>query len=209
MGFCLLTAALLLLTGCQSRKTFLNQNDELRAERQRLTQRVEELEQQLTLRESELAALKTAERASPIPGVEPARIVGIILGSYSGGIDTTRDGKPDQMRVYLRPVDRDGRFMAAAGSARLRLIHTPADGQPTTLLDKTWDPAGFRGTYRSGFTGTHYTLAALLEDILPDPIPQQITLQVDFTEASGQTYTAQRPIDLRIAIQPAADTPAE
>lgn len=202
-------SVLLSLTGCQSRRTFLNQNDELRAERQRLTQRVEELEQQLTLRESELGALKTAERASPIPGVEPARIVGIILGAYSGGIDTTADGKPDQLRVYLRPVDRDGRFMAAAGSARLRLIHTPADSQPTTLLDKQWDPAGFRDTYRSGFTGTHYTLAALLEGVLPDPTPQQVTLQVDFTEAGGQTYTAQRPIDLRIAIPSAANTPAD
>ena len=199
VGFCLLLLTALLLTGCASPRELSRQNDALRRQNLQLNQQLELMQASLALRESELEAMQQQVNGEPLADIDPPRIAGIVVGRYSGGIDLTADGRPDELRLYLRPVDQQGRFMSAAGSARVRLIHTPPDADPVTLVDAAYDPPAFDASYRTGFTGTHYTLTAKL----PDDLPAEALLQVTFNEAGrGLTFTAQRVLSLQNAVRP-------
>lgn len=188
-------ATLLLLPACGSQVSFRNENDKLRKERLTLKQEIDGLQEQLALREGELLAMRRQmdEAAGPIDGVEPPRLAGIVLGMYSGPIDLDGDKKYDALRVYVRPIDQDSRQITAAGSARVRLLVVPAEGEPRAVLDQAYDPDAFHTAYRSGVTGTHYTLGA----DLPDDPPAQATLHVTFTDAkTGRSYSAEKKLTL-------------
>lgn len=197
MGFCLplLILACLSLTGCGQQKSFANENDKLRAERLTLQQQIDELQNKLALREGELQATRRQleDPLPPVQGVDPPRLAGIVLGMYSGPIDLDGDAVYDALRVYVRPVDQHSRQVTAEGKARVRLIATPAGGDPSTLLDVVYEPSVFHAAYRSGVTGTHYTLKA---DLPADP-PTQATLHVSLTDAAtGRVFTAQKQVTL-------------
>jgi hypothetical protein len=196
VGFCLLlVAACAAFAACSSQRDFTNENDKLRAERLSLQEQIDELQNKLELREGELRA--TRERLNdplpPVGDVEPPRLAGIVLGLYSGPIDLDGDAKYDALRVYVRPVDQHSRQMTAKGTARVRLIATPADGEPQTILDQTYDPEAFHSAYRSGVTGTHYTL----KSELPADPPAKATLHVSLTDAeTGLVFKAQKEVAL-------------
>lgn len=196
MGFCLLLLLLcVLLAACANQQSFENENDKLRAERLSLQQQIDELQNKLALREGELEATRgqLEDPLPPVEGVDPPRLAGIVLGLYSGPIDMDGDAKYDGLRVYVRPVDQHSRQITATGTARVRLIVTPAEGEPTTLLDETYEPDAFHAAYRSGVTGTHYTLKA----DFPDDPPTNATLHVSLTDAiTGKVFKAQKEVML-------------
>ncbi|MFI4862269.1 MAG: hypothetical protein ACIAXF_16515 [Phycisphaerales bacterium JB063] len=192
---CLLGLAV--LPGCGATPNKLSsQNDELRRSNMELERAVDELSEQLAMRERELAAMRAADGQSPVDGVEAPRLAGIELDRLTGVLpsaDDTTGGR--ELRVYLRPVDQDGRLITVAGSARLRLVYTPAEGDPVTLVDQRYDTDQFHAAYRDGITGTHYTLEANLS---AESIEQgAATLHVALTDAAtGRVYTAQRVVAL-------------
>ena len=196
VGFCLLLFVFCAaITACGQQKSFENENDKLRAERLSLQQQIDELQKKLVLREDELRATREQmdDPLPPVEGVEPPRLAGVVLGLYSGPIDTDGDAVLDGLRVYVRPVDQHLRQMTAEGTARVRLITTPAEGEPVTILDQTYDPDTFHAAYRSGVTGTHYTLKA----DLPDERPANATLHVSLTDAvTGKVFKAQKEVTL-------------
>ena len=195
MGFCLLLISAIFLAACGSQRSFNNENDKLRAERQSLQQQIDDLQAKLALREGELQATRQQidSPIKPIEGVEPPRLAGIVLGLYSGPIDLDGDKQYDALRVYVRPVDQHSRQITAEGTARVRLIATPAEGEPVTLLDQVYAPEQFHAAYRSGVTGTHYTLKA----DLPDNPPANATLHVTLTDAeTGLAFKAQKELVL-------------
>ena len=195
VGFCLLWFVVSVsLTACGP-KNYTNENDKLRAERMTLQQQIDELQSKLALREGELRATREqlGDPLPPVEGIEPPRLAGIVLGLYSGPIDQDGDSKYDALRVYVRPVDQHSRQITAKGTARVRLISTPADGEPVTILDQSHAPDAFHAAYRSGVTGTHYTLKAEL----PDDRPTSATLHVSLTDAAtGRVFKAQKQITL-------------
>lgn len=178
------------------------QNDGLRQSNFDLERAVHELNDKLLLREQELAALRRQGGAEPIDGVDTPRLAGIELDRLTGvlpaappeaGGAASAENARRELRVYLRPIDQDGRVMTAAGTARVRLIHTPADGEPRTLLDRQYDADAFHASYRDGVTGTHYTLRATLAS----EVPEIVNLHVTFTDAAtGRTYTTERVVSL-------------
>jgi hypothetical protein len=196
VGFCLLLIFFCsTLTACANQKSFENENDKLRAERMSLQQQIDALQNKLALREGELQATREQlkDPLPPVEGVDPPRLAGIVLGLYSGPIDMDGDAKYDALRVYVRPVDQHSRQMTATGSARVRLIVTPAEGEPMTILDQTYDPEAFHTAYRSGVTGTHYTLKA----DFPDNPPANATLHVSLTDATtGKVFKAKKDVVL-------------
>ena len=188
-------SAALLLPGCSKPRNFKNQNDDLRAQRMTLKQEIGTLQEQLALREEEIRAMREQidMGAKPIEGVDPPRLAGVVLGVYSGPIDLDGDAKYDALRVYLRPVDQHSRQITAAGTARLRLIVVPAEGEAKTLLDQRYDADTFHKAYRDGVTGTHYTLKA----DLPADLPTAATLYVSLTDAvSGKVFKTQKEVEL-------------
>lgn len=194
VGFCLLLVGLLCLPGCGGR-SYENENDKLRAQRAELQAQISELQSRVALREGELRAIREQvdEGGQPIDGVEPPRLAGLVLGMYSGPIDSDGDGRYDALRVYARPVDQHGRQVTAEGSCRVRLLSIPAEGEPITLLDVRFTAEEFHDAYRSGITGTHYTL----KSNLPAGLPTQAKLYVTLTDAAtGRSYAAEKDIEL-------------
>ncbi len=176
-------------------KNFENENDRLRAEVLEMQRQVRQLEEQLTLRAGELRALRqqAEEGTRPIEDATPPALAAIRLDRYTGTVDTDRDGTDDTLRVYVRPVDGNGRFLVVAGRVSVQLI-AAREGRPArTVAEKTFTPAEFDAAYRSGFAGTHYTLELPLPSPLPEDAAGPATVYVTFTEATtGASFTEQR-----------------
>lgn len=182
------------LTGC--RKSFKNVNDDLRAERLELQRKVAELEGQLELRTAELEAQrqKNEGEATPLPGVEPLHPVKLKMDRYSAALDTDGDGSDDTVRVYVQPLDAKGRFLPVPAKATVQLVRIEKGQDPQTLVEKTFEPDEFDAAYRSGFTGTHYTLELPLPADLPGNV-KEATVKVTLTEGvTGVELTEQQVV---------------
>jgi hypothetical protein len=193
VGVC---ASVVFLSGCGARN-FENINDELRAERMQLQREVNRLQQQLQLREDELRAARAQMDQSPaIEGAEAPRLSRITADRLSGAIDRNGDGSDDAVRLYLRTLDGRGRFMPTSGRAIVQIVAIRPGEAPRVLAEQTFDPATFDAAYRSGFTGTHYSLEVPLPDDLPSG-RHEATARVTFTEgATGVEHDTQRPISI-------------
>jgi len=189
----LLLLSVCVLPACASRGSAERENTRLRTEGLNRERYVDQLETALALREGELLALREQMETSaqPTEGVDPPRVAGIVLGRYTGAMDSDGDGRYDALRAYVRPVDQSSRQIPAEGTARMRLIATPPDGDPRTLVDVTYSLEEFRASYRDGLTGSHYTLSA----DLPRDVPTTATLHITLTDAAtGRRYVAQKPV---------------
>ncbi|MCC5827862.1 MAG: hypothetical protein JJU36_00315 [Phycisphaeraceae bacterium] len=173
-------------------------NERLSTENQDLVEAIRELEARL---------------ADPpaLPEVEPQRLPRLTrlgIGRYSGAIDTTRDGRDDTLRLYLETRDQDGRFLVVAAVARISAVMVPMaadedEPSPIALGSRSFSAEEFARAYRSGLTGTHYTLEMPIDHerikhIPAEHRPELITLQVELTEAAtGQRLTRQMPVRVR------------
>jgi len=160
----LFLAAACLLPACsRGPRNFTNENDRLRAQNLELERSVAQLEDALARREGELDALRQQqEDARPLPGVTPPTLAQLKLDRYSGPVDTDEDGVDDLVRVYVKPLDQDGRVIPVVGVATLTLVAITDDAEPVQLAQQRFDADAVRGAYRSGLAGTHYTLELAL-----------------------------------------------
>lgn len=200
-----LAAASIWLTGCSPRP-FETEGDTLRA-------RVLDLETQvrhLQGREAELQAeLRRARRweqrreemdEQAIAEFVP-HVVGLTLGRLSHARDTTGDGRPDALLLYVHPVDSRGRFTQMVGQLLINAVIVPEEAEAITAVRTRVGPGDLRDSYRSGITGTHYAVQVPLE--LSDDIEtswlldQQAVVRVSYIDGlTGDQHTAQRAIDL-------------
>jgi len=174
--------------GCTARvggdgRSLAQHNDELRRDNLELRQQIESTQQQLALLENELRVYRDgAATGQAIPGAAAPIFSGIELGRYSGPVDNDGDGVDDELRLYVKPTDQRGRTLITPGRAVVRLIQTDSE-PPKVWAEQTWAPAQWDGTYRSGFTGDHYSLA------LPLPAgyaaaSDTLTVMIEITEAT-------------------------
>lgn len=194
---------LVVLAGCQiGPRNFENENDRLRAQNLALRQEVEALEDRLELRLGELETLRQQVNPATQPGADVPQGESPVLSRLefdrlSGPVDEDGDEADDLIRVYLEPQDQRGRLLPVAGRAVVRAVTIPAEGEPTLLAERVYEPEAFESAWRSGITGRHYTL----ELPLPEPLPEHagdVTVKVTFTQANtGHQLTAQQPMTLR------------
>lgn len=196
VGFYLMMTAIAaaLCSACSTPKPGnANRVDAIPAERQSLDQQIDTFQGKLVQRQGELQPVRE-ELDDPLPAVptgEPSRLAGIVLGLYSGPIDLDGDATFDALRVYVRPIDQRSRQIAATGTARVRLIASSIDGEPTIILDQTYSPDTFQAGFRSDIAGTHYALKA----DLPKDLPATATMQVTLIDATtGKVYRSQKQI---------------
>ncbi len=194
----LVMAGGLCLGGCTARvggdgRSLAQHNDELRRDNLELRQQIETIREQLALLESELRAVRDESSAqNAIPGVVTPVFAGVELGRYSGPVDTDGDGLDDELRLYVKPTDQQGRTLVVPGRATVRLLRIEGES-PEVLAAQSWEPADWDGAYRSGFTGDHYSLAMPLPaDQLADL--DTLTVTVDITEATRGTVRGARAI---------------
>ena len=172
------------LAGCSAPARVGRENDRLRHDNLELRRQVEQLEDAIKLRLAQIDGLEQrAGKSARVDGAELVQLTALRFGRYSGALDTDHNGTDDVLRVYLQPVDQHGRFMLAAGRAQLQAVSIVPDQEPRLILEHAGDAAEFDRAYRSGLTGTHYTL----ERPLPAPLPADVTgltVVVAFTDAA-------------------------
>lgn len=183
------------------------QLDDLREKNFQLQAEVDKLEKNLAARVAEIDELKARNLPLPksVEGVRPddlPRFASITFGRYSGPIDTHNDGKDDTVRLYCDTLDQKGRLIPVAGSALLEATYLPVSpdadikAKPVTLARRAYTPTEFSDAYRSGMTGSHYTLELTLPTEMPEAATK-LTVSVAITDAStGKTTTAS--IDMNV-----------
>ena len=193
---------ILWLAGCSGPRNFLNENDALRRENLELKATVDSLNQKLESRLQQIAALETAStRPRPaLPGVEPGDIpvaVSLRFGMYTGPVDTNSDGNDDLLRLYFQPLDQKRRFIPVAASVQVQVLAITPGQEPRVLADQFFSTADLDRTYRTGVTGTHYTVEIPLPDDLPADV-HEVTVKMQLTDAStGIALTLQSGFPLK------------
>ncbi len=192
------------LTGCTnvSANRVSSENDRLRAENLELKRNVETLQQRVKARVAELDAQRAAS-GSPgssdpaLTGADVPQAASLHFGRYSAAVDGDQDGQRELLRLYLMPRDQFGRFLPTAGALQAQAVWVQPGTQPVVLGETSLTPAQWDQAYRTGITGTHYTV----ELPLPAPLPAQAdsaTVKVALTDAAtGRTLTAEMTATLR------------
>ncbi len=191
----LLTA--LCLTGCGP-KNFVNENDKLREENLKLKQQVGDLNGQMELRLGEIKALRAASAGQrAIKDADPPVLAKIDFDRYTSAVDTDNDGRDDMLRIYLTPLDHQGRLLPVAGRLKLQAVAIQDDAPPALIASRTYEPDEFDKAYRANFTGYHYTLELKLPESL-DPAITSVTVKATLTEAiTGVVLSHEKIISIK------------
>lgn len=199
-------AALLALTvlgtaGCRlggSGKSFVNENDTLRAENLELSRAIDAFEDRVQLLDAELSQLRRDRQGdAPLPGAIPPVLAALKFARYTGPIDTNGDGADDRVMLYLQPVDQLGRTRIVAARLNVQAVSLRADMPPQVLADRTYEPPEFDQRWRTGLTGDHYSVEVDLPADLAGDV-KSLTVQLTLTEAgTGVVVEAQESFVLR------------
>lgn len=165
-----------------------------------LRRKVETLQRDIDLRLAEIKRLESQATARPaIEGAKIPQVVVLRFDRYTGGADTDNDGGDDTLRVYIKPMDQRGRFIVVAGSATLQAVAITPGQPPVLVVEKTLSPAEWDAAYRTGMTGTHYSIEAALPRPLPEGVTE-LTVKVTLTDAAGgATISQEQAVKLRRA----------
>lgn len=199
-------AALLALTvlgtaGCRlggSGKSFVNENDTLRAENLELSRAIDAFQDRVQLLDAELSELRRDRQGdAPLPGAIPPVLAALKFARYTGPIDTNGDGADDRVMLYIQPVDQLGRTRIVAARLNVQAVSLRADMPPQVLADRTYEPPEFDERWRTGLTGDHYSVEVDLPADLADDV-KSLTVQLTLTEAgTGVVVEAQESFVLR------------
>ncbi|MGE0479905.1 MAG: hypothetical protein AB7Q17_05470 [Phycisphaerae bacterium] len=197
----LLSAAL--LPACVPQRTA----DDWRYQAQRL-------EETLAQRDRELAAARAAnaelnERIAAAQGFDPSQLKVLIypesisIESLSGGYDD--DGLPgdDGVVVYVKPLDREGDALKAAGDIRVQVFDLGAVGDERDLGEWTFTAEQARELWYGSWMTYHYALKCPWKD--GRPYNTELTVRVTFTNrVPVRVMTAQQVV--RVQPPPAVGT---
>jgi len=186
-----------LLTGCVGQQRIEQENERLR-------ERVMELEDQLQDETRQSAALRARLQRTnaDAPADEQAVqantpfVAEITIDRWSHARDTDDDGLPDELLVYLEPVDGWGRFTQIVGTLSVHAAVLPATVDAQTIGRVQLDPASLRRAYRSSFTGTHYTVTVPISAAEGVEATECIVYAEFVDGHTGARYLAERRSDL-------------
>jgi hypothetical protein len=152
-----LLVAAMVIGGC--RRDFTTEADALRERVMLLEREVAQLERENAELRAELRQMARREqRVDEDVLTATPRVTSINIGRLSHARDTLGDGVPDILRLYINPLDGRGRFVALTGPLRVHAAILPERTEAITLGRIELDPEAVRDRYRSGITGTHYTI---------------------------------------------------
>lgn len=206
MSAALATAGFVLLTttGCINGRLGGSQPpdlviDELRTDNIALKAQLVTLQKNIDARLAEIDTLQQqVAGAQPLAGVDAPRVVKLEFGRYSSAVDRDGDKRDDIIRLYLKTMDQHGRFMPASGKATVQAVLLRPNKEPLTVMTVEVDPQAWDKSYRTGMTGTHFSLelpmsgtdSAALNTLKKGV--HDITVMVSFTDAAtGATLNLQ------------------
>ena len=126
------------------------------------------------------------------------------LGRYTGRVDEDDDGRDDALVAYVRTLDQKGRFLPVAAEATLAaaVIDVESETAPTcgSSSGGASTPRPSTDAFRTGLTGTHYTLRLPLAR--RGELPAEVTLRV-----GSPPSTQPSPTRLRVHRWPVPEGP--
>ncbi len=161
---------------------------------------LEEKDEQIRLqtrRIQDLVALPKGKRLEALPQVDR-----IELATLSGGADEDRDGIDEKLILYLRPIDRDGDAIKAAGAVSVVLfdLHGAPDAQKVGAVELGLDE--LRAVWY-GRLSSHYTIKVPWAGGIKRAPHKTITALVTFMDyVTGRTFNIQKAFQVRGAASP-------
>lgn len=188
MKWILLASICLVHCGCHARALGPNPNDALRSEIQELQDRNQAMRLANEQLQAQLTAGATTEGSSSTPPSaelreatpRPAEILIEKLSRAERGEGGA--GALPQLRLFLQVVDGHGRATQLTGSISVVASLEPEGGKKVLLSSHSWSPMQVSNLYRSGMTGSHYTVVVPLQ--VPAE-PQDVPVQVLVTYMDG------------------------
>ena len=183
------------LTACTAGpRNFANDNDRLREENLRLQRRVLSLDSQLQNAQQQIGHLQRHADRTPrtTPDGQPVdapRLTSLKFDRLSGILDTDSDGTADHARLYVRTLDQHGRFIPVAARASAQVVSINPGHPPTVLGETALTAQEMDAAYRSGITGTHYTITLPIDNKRPVE-HEDVTAKVVLTDLQHGTETA-------------------
>ncbi len=174
---------------------FTTPDDDLLRRNQALVDRVRDLEQRIDEQVLRSEALEK-QIAAGDAAAQPPKLAAVKLGRYTGSLDLDGDGRDDVIRIYLRTLDEQGRFLPVKATAVVKAVQIAADADPATIVERHYDHEAFDQAYRTGLTGTHYTLELKLPDETAD-VPQAEVAVFVTDQTSGNTFSQTKMLAIR------------
>ena len=194
-AFCVL---IFFVAGCQKADegaSLAVQIDELTLERSQLQEQIEQSQrenEQLKEQLQTLSGLPAGVRLENMYSLERVK-----LGRLSGFFDKDKDGKREELIVYVTPVDGEGDGIKATGSMNVQLwnLNKPED---QALLGE-WDvpPGELKKVWFKTILAVNYRLTFDISDKV-ESFNEPLTAKVTFTDyLSGKVFKDQRVIKPR------------
>jgi hypothetical protein len=195
-------AALLVASFCGCRSC-----EFVEAELRHQTNRVEELESQLEIKDAEISRLNTVvsqlhgrltQERPPLPpearerGAAMARMS---IGAATGGRDPDRDGDDDLLQCVVTPVDVEGDSLKCSGTVQITVDEQLPTGERRPVGSWKFDPAVLAKRWRSTFVGQGYQFDLAWQT---PPTQESLHIHVRFTTLDGRQFAAER--DVRVAL---------
>lgn len=127
----------------------------------------------------------------------------------TGGFD--EDGQPgdDGVVAYVRPLDRDGHVVKAAGSLRMQVFDLASPPERSLVASAELDAEHARKAWYGRLWTNHFTIRCPWQP--PErkpPAHRELTVKVEFTDLlTGETLSAQQVVQIKLpgeaATQPA------
>lgn len=115
---------------------------------------------------------------------------------YTGLYDKDKDGLPEQLIVYVQPLDRQQDVVKAPGSMSVQVWDLAAEPNQALLASWTLGPDQLARMWSATLLTINYRLVFDVPEGIPRDRP--LTVRVVFTDAAtGKTYTDQRLIEPR------------
>ncbi len=155
---------------------------------------VAKLQRDVELREAEVKQIQ--QRTTPnilkgpdAKGIEVPRLVALEFDRFSGVLGGSGEGIGKAIRLYVKTKDQEDHIIPVAGRAKVQVVAIRVGKPPLVVTERTFDPLAFDQAYRTGLTGTHYTLNIPLPNVLP-PDADSLTVKLAFQDAAtGATVT--------------------
>ncbi len=130
----------------------------------------------------------------------------ISIGRHTGGVDT--DGQPghDAIKVFLRPIDKDGSTMKAAGDVKIQIYDLALPEDETLVGEYKWPVDKMSKHWSGGFMTYYFSFVCPWKKTSP-PKHKKLTVRVEFVDyLTGKMFVAQEVCEVRVKPTPKAAT---
>lgn len=129
----------------------------------------------------------------------------IEIGRHSGGINTDQNPGHDAVRVFLKPLDKQGHVLKAAGDIKIQLFDLAQPKDQMLFAEYTYPVKDIGKYWAGGLLANQYSFECRFPEG-KTPAHADVILRVTFTDyLTGRTHTTQKLLKLAL---PPQETPS-